>query len=179
MVVHLILDVNGVLVKRKWTTSAKAISEDDNVLPLVNKKGFQHVMIRPFAVELLRAISSAPGVQLVFWSSMTPEYMDPIIDLLTGLAGVTDYATLSQNECTVGDHPTSSYKKLFSKDVARIYDRFQNSEGTIFVDDSMLKMGYNEGEVICIVSEWDGVDKSDVVLSELIGRLPSLMEEAK
>ena len=178
MVVQLVLDVNGVLVKRKWTRSSKTSDVNVHVLPLHNK-GFQHVKIRPFAIQLLRCIDVIPGVMLIFWSSMTGEYMQPIVDMLTTLAGITKFTVMTQADCTVSNHPYSTHKPLFSKDVARIFERYPNSDGTIFIDDSMIKMGYNEDEVIRIVPEWDGIDYDDTVLRELSGELTELVERAK
>jgi hypothetical protein len=180
MTIQIVLDVNGVLVKRKWTGGEKQLSPDDNVIPMPTKRGCQHIRIRPHAVELIKAITETPDVILIFWSSMTREYMAPIVDLLLLKAGVDagDVCIMTQEDCTSSPHPEVSYKPLFSKDVTKVYKRFPNSDGVVFIDDSMLKMGYNKDEVVRIVSEWDGVDKDDDTLSGLIENLTEIIKEA-
>lgn len=175
MVVQLVLDVNGVLIKRKWNRSAKKKPDEDAVLPLHNK-GFQHIKIRPFALDLLRAIDAIPGVTLIFWSSMTSEYMMPIVDLLSNESGVSNFSVMTQVDCTNLPHPEVTFKPLFAKDVARVYERYPDSDGVIFIDDSMQKMLYNEGETIRIVPEWNGEDYTDIELKTIIGELKELKE---
>jgi hypothetical protein len=179
MVVHVALDVNGVLVQRKWsgaTRSAKR-SADDHVLDMHPKKGWQHVLIRPFALDLLRVIESTPGAELVFWSSMTHDYMQPIVNLLTRLSGITEFAVMTQADCTPTQHPEVRGKPLFCKDAAQIYARYPESEGVVFIDDSALKMRYNAKEVVCILGTWDGLDKDDVELAAV--DIPALLNQRK
>lgn len=175
-----VIDVNGVLIKRIWSKSTKQSNEYDNVIPMPGKNGAQHVYVRPHALSLIKAIADKPNVRLVFWSSMTLEYMLPIVDMLTTKAGVVPekYTAMSQMDCMVEKHPVHSYKPLFVKNVERIYERFPNSEGTVFVDDSVDKMKYNEDEVIVIVKPWsDHKDLSDSTLkTEIIDDLDNIIQ---
>ena len=52
MTIQIVLDVNGVLVKRKWTGGKNKMSPDDNVIPMPTKKGCQYIRIRPHAIKL-------------------------------------------------------------------------------------------------------------------------------
>lgn len=159
---HVVIDINGVLIKRVWSKSSgntKPKDEHCHVIPMPSKSGCMYIYIRPGALELLRSIYYNKNYALVFWSSMTTEYMDPIVDLLVttaGLDGSRHVRRLSQIDCTKLKHPTVNYKPLFVKDEKRIYERYPNTDGAIFIDDSPDKMCMNEDSKIIIVKPWDG-----------------------
>jgi len=104
--------------------------------------------------------------------------MGPIVDLLLLKAGVDPggVCIMTQEDCTSSPHPEVSYKPLFSKDVTKVYKRFPNSDGVVFIDDSILKMGYNGDEVVRIVSEWDGAGDDDTLLG-IVETLTEIIKE--
>lgn len=163
-----VVDINGVLVKRIWSRSKKQSNERDNVLPMESKNGAQHVYIRPYALTLLEHLLKNDEVELVLWSSMTEEYMRPIVDLLlthVGYTGEKVVKTLNQSDCTPLPHPTHKYKPLFAKDVKKIYELLPNIDGVIFIDDSSDKMIFNEDETIIIAKPWEdhnNIDDSEI-----------------
>jgi hypothetical protein len=166
---HVVLDINGVLIQRDWSRSSKPINERDNVIPMEAKRGYMHVFIRPGAIELIHAIINSGGT-LVFWSSMTREYMMPIVYLLVDKAGIKESwypRILTQAECQAVPHPdiTIKFKPLFLKDEKRIYERFPNTDGVIFIDDNPCKMRLNEDSELIIVKEWE--DPNDIEDKEL------------
>lgn len=159
---HVVLDINGVLIQRVWRKSANPINERDNVIPMKRKSGYMHVFIRPGAIELIHEIINCGGI-LVFWSSMTREYMMPIVDLLVDKAGIRESwfpRILTQAECQAVPHPdlTIRYKPLFLKDEKRIYERFPNTDGVIFIDDNPCKMRLNEDSELIVVKDWESPD---------------------
>ena len=172
---HIVLDINGVLINRQWRKSETPINDDDHVIPMYCKVGCMHIFIRPGAIELLQAIANS-GHVLIFWSSMTKEYMDPIVDLLVKLSGIERYRTMSQVDCAAVTHPDPNitYKPLFIKDVERIYERHPNTDGVVFIDDGPLKMQRNGDCEIIIVPSWDDhTNKADRVLIDLVPTLPT------
>ena len=121
---HVVLDINGVLINRKWGKCETPFNDDDHVISTPCKLGCMHVFIRPGAIELLQSVAES-GHVLIFWSSMTKKYMDPIVDLLVKLSGIKKYRTMSQVDCMSLNHPDPkiTFKPLFVKDVQRIYER--------------------------------------------------------
>ena len=177
---HIVLDINGVLINRQWKRSDKGINDDDHVIPMPYKKGSMHVFIRPGATELLKAIASS-GHVLIFWSSMTKEYMEPIVELLVKLSGIERYRTMSQIDCMITTHPDPkvTHKPLFLKDVQRVYERCPNTDGVVFIDDGPLKMQMNDDCEVVIVPTWgDHTDKTDRTLYDLISALPTHYQNA-
>ena len=157
--IHVVLDINGVLINRIWRKSDKPLNEYDNVIPMKCKAGCMHIFIRPGAIDSLRDIADK-GCTLVFWSSMTREYMMPIVDLLIDKAGLKEKwfpRVLCQTDCQAIPHPDPEikYKPLFLKDEKRIYERYPNTDGVMFIDAGPLKMRLNEDSEIIIVPSWD------------------------
>jgi hypothetical protein len=179
--VPVVVDINGVLIHRKWNKSFVPMNDKDHVTPVANKNGAMHVFIRPHAIQFLNAIHEMPGTTLVLWSSMTLEYMKPIVDLLMSYCPPGfRYSMLSQMDCTAVQHPKIHSRSMFMKDVNRIYERFPSANGVVFVDDTAEKMVFpgNFDEQLCIIKTWGGVDSDDVVLRDLITNLPSCVEAA-
>lgn len=174
--IYFVIDINGVLVKRKWSKSLKQSNENDNVIAMPGKNGAQHVFIRPYALELLKIISEKKNVNLIFWSSMTLEYMMPIVNILTKDI-VENFSVMSQIDCTAEQHPEHSYKPLFVKDVSKIYDRFVDVEKVVFLDDSLEKMKYNKNETIVIVKEWDNQQEDKILKSEVIDNIDYILNK--
>lgn len=179
---HIVVDINGVLISRVWSKSGKPYNDNDNVIPMETKNGYMHVFLRPGAIELLNAIHSS-GHAVVFWSSMTTEYMMPIVDLIVGKTALNNkyIRILSQVDCVAVRHPDPkiTYKPLFLKDVERIYERYPNTDGVVFIDDEPLKMRCNGDSEVIIVKPWKNYkDTDDKELFNLIPNLPTHFKNA-
>lgn len=162
-----VVDLNGVLIHRRWVRGDKQRGSPDRIfIPMKGKGGGMYVAVRPYAIALLERILAREDMRLVFWSSMTLEYMMPIVTLLqTKLRAPADaFDVLSQEDCTMEPHPKVTYKPLFLKDVQKVLALHPNVEDVIFIDDSEEKMRVNEGAQIIIVKEWDGMDAYDDTL---------------
>lgn len=136
MVVHIVVELDGVLVNRRIED---AVDRDKvRIMPIPGEE-YKYIDIRPLALNLIRTIDRMDNTELVFWSSlMTVDEATQTVHAIADPAWVEHFTVLGREHCLVTKNPLMLCERFgdftYSKDSAVIRGKFPDTQGIVYID---------------------------------------------
>jgi len=144
----LILDLNGLLVYREYVKNLETIPKD------AMKIGNFLVWKRPGIEDFIKMIFLHFDVAV--WSSVSKyNIMELSKNIFEEFYDKLKFCWC-QEECDITEHPLKSFKKLYKKNLEKVWETYTeyNETNTIIIDDTELKMVSNPPKCVMICQSW-------------------------